>query len=528
MKLILKKTIKASKRGITFSFKDQGETKFSVGAKYRYMIDIKNKKMVIFSSENGGLKVSKKRHKDSEKPLFDIRKKEALKAFKGVEYLQVSVYEDEIIVEGFIEDKSNSNNVKDNDSNKPFINIQELIKVKKTAEVSMSKALLNKVVGDNYPGQMDIFEILSPTAFEVNVPTKNTSNSVRKTKADVVDFIKPFGEIEFPLQVVSLFSGAGLLDYGFKKEGFDIVFAIDVDEDACKTYRRNFGDYIKCHDICTYPKDKVPKAEIIIGGPSCKPFSRARGDYNTIKGQIENHKDSELIAEYIKWIKSEYSDYKIFVLENVPDLLTASDGAYLKMLKEELKDFDISYDIVNDIEQGGYQNRKRAILIGSKIGKIEVPKSLVPKKRQNTVADALNKVDESWPNYNDVSVPKEKTVERMKYVPQGGNWQCIPENLRTKAKHSNSYKRLALDGPCVTLVNYRKPVIIHPTENRILTVSEAAALSGLEKDFIFEGRLSSKQQQVGNGVPVSLGRSVARAVKEAIIKYCNKNKVCFS
>lgn len=524
-RIIEKKKIKVSKRGVTFSFRDKGKSKFSIGNYYKYIIDVKNRKMVILPTEEGkGLKISRKKTRNSQKPLFDIRNKKVLSTFEGVDYLEITIYENKILVEGYVEKESNivnriTNKIKNKILNRKTININSFLNVRKTSSILIYKDSLKMAVGNEYSQISfdEIFGSISTTTISTNISTTHNNFIVNKNKGKVLDFTKPFKNINYPLQVVSLFSGAGLLDYAFMKEGFEIVFAIDIDEDACKTYRKNIGDHIVCDDICTYPKIDVPETKIIIGGPSCKPFSKARFDYYSEKGKIENHKDSKLIMEYIKWVKSEYANYNIFVLENVPELLTASEGAYLKLIQEELSDFEISYGIVNDVEQGGYQKRKRAFVIGSKIGKIEIPQPIVPKERWKTVGEALSKVDDTWPNQKDVSTPSKETIERMKHVPQGGNWRNIPEYLRTKAKHSNSYRRLALDEPCVTLVNYRKPIIIHPTENRILTVSEAAALSGLDKNFVFEGKLSSKQQQVGNGVPIAMGRAIARAVKKPLL-----------
>ncbi|QUH21850.1 DNA cytosine methyltransferase [Alkaliphilus sp. B6464] len=541
-KFIEKKRIKASKRGITFSFKNKtnankSKTKFDIGE--HYIVDLKNNKMVILPSNGQGLKVSRKKTKTDEKPLFDIRNNEALSAFKDADYLEVSIYEDKILVEGYIEENTNTlsntiKKIKNKILGKKVIDITKLLNVKKTASMVFSRNELKMVAGDE-SFQISMDDILGSinTNIAESIPTTDNyisyTNKYTKQNAKVLDFTKSLKNIEYPLQIVSLFSGAGLLDYAFVKEGFEIVFAIDNDEDACRTYRENLGDHIVCDDICSYPKIDVPDTKIIIGGPSCKPFTKERFNYGKERGKIEDHKDSQLILEYVKWVKSKYADYDIFVMENVPDLLTASEGAYLKLIKEELSDFEISHGIVTDVEQGGYQNRKRAFIIGSKIGRVNIPEPLVSQDRWKTMGDVLAKVDDNWPNQNDVSIAREDTLERMKYVPQGENWESIPEYLRTKARHSNSYRRLAMNQPCITLVNYRKPVIIHPLEDRILTVSEAAAASGLDKNFVFKGKLSSMQQQVGNGVPIALGRSIARAVKETIIKYVqSKNNIALA
>ena len=92
--------------------------------------------------------------------------------------------------------------------------------------------------------------------------------------------------------------------------------------------------------------------------------------------------------------------------------------------------------------------------------------------------------------------------------------QTIPEEYRTESKnrHSCTYRRLAWNEPSPTIVNWRKPPLIHPLENRTLTVAEAKALQGLPKDFRICGTLGQMQQQVGNSVPVAIGEFIKRCI----------------
>jgi DNA (cytosine-5)-methyltransferase 1 len=76
------------------------------------------------------------------------------------------------------------------------------------------------------------------------------------------------------LKVVSLFSGAGGLDLGFKWANFDLIFANDIEMDACKTYEKHIGAHIVPGDINSLIKD-LPSADIVIGGPPCQGFSLA-------------------------------------------------------------------------------------------------------------------------------------------------------------------------------------------------------------------------------------------------------------
>lgn len=195
----------------------------------------------------------------------------------------------------------------------------------------------------------------------------------------------------------------------------------------------------------------------------------------------------------------------------------------LKKVISESKEYEVSSTVVMDADLGGYTMRKRAIIIGSRIGKINLPNvKVLPYK---TVKEALSKVNTEWFNYSDISKSSEKTIERMKQVPPGGNFKDIPE-LAGCNSHSGRYKRLHPDQLCPTLVNWRKLPLIHPTEDRILSVAEAIALSGFGKDFEVHGTLSERQQQVGNGVPYAIGKIIKNAVKKALDHYFHPNMLC--
>ena len=112
-----------------------------------------------------------------------------------------------------------------------------------------------------------------------------------------------------------------------------------------------------------------------------------------------------------------------------------------------------------------------------------------------------------------------KIIERYKYIGQGQNWKAIPEHLMQNYAdkgrcHSGIYKRLMASQPSVVISNYRKSMLIHPYQDRGLSVREAARLQSFPDDFYFEGPISHIQQQIGNAVPPLL----AKAVFEQIIK----------
>ncbi len=117
-------------------------------------------------------------------------------------------------------------------------------------------------------------------------------------------------------------------------------------------------------------------------------------------------------------------------------------------------------------------------------------------------------------------------IERIKAVPPGGNWEDIPRKLmqvdgkysRIEKAHSMIYKRLRKNEPAITITNFRKGMMIHPTQNRLFSVREAARIQTFPDDYVFKGGLSSKQQQVADAVPVML----AKKVSESVLKHLHQ------
>lgn len=121
------------------------------------------------------------------------------------------------------------------------------------------------------------------------------------------------------------------------------------------------------------------------------------------------------------------------------------------------------------------------------------------------------------PSQNLVSLNNELVIKRYKHIPQGGNWRDIPDYLMTNYAdkercHSGIYKRLKADEPSVVISNYRKSMLIHPFQDRGLSVREAARIQSFPDDFYFEGPISHIQQQIGNAVPPLLAKAVIQQI----------------
>ena len=181
-----------------------------------------------------------------------------------------------------------------------------------------------------------------------------------------------------------------------------------------------------------------------------------------------------MIDDYIRIVQAKRP--LVFVIENVPQFLTKEQGKYLEKVITGLSEYEISYQVVCDWELGGYTMRKRMILVGSRIGKITSPDVYLTTK--HTAGDALRKVTPDWYGFEEYSKAKPKTIEKMKQVRPGHNYKDIREMAHLD-RHSDTYYRLSMEKPAITLVNWRKVNTMPPVGNRILYIAEAASLTGL-------------------------------------------------
>ena len=164
-------------------------------------------------------------------------------------------------------------------------------------------------------------------------------------------------------KIVSLFSGAGGMDLGFKQAGFEVLLANDFEKDACNTYKKNIDNNILEGDVKNLKENDVPKnIDVLIGGFPCQGFSIAN------KNRNENDERNSLYKEMIRIIKA--SNPKIIVAENVKGILSLGKGEIFKQIQVDLKElgYDVSFSLFNTAYFGVPQFRERVIIIANKIG----------------------------------------------------------------------------------------------------------------------------------------------------------------
>ncbi len=356
---------------------------------------------------------------------------------------------------------------------------------------------------------------------------------------------------------IDIFSGAGGLSLGAEMAGIKISTAIEIDESAAQTFLRNHkgskvlqGDIQKIDPKTLHTNNKP--VFVIMGGPPCQGFSLS----NTRTRNMENKKNF-LFLEFVRFVEEIRPDW--FVLENVWGLTNINEGKTQEMIEDcfrAIEGYDnISSSVLWASDYGVPQNRNRFFMVGNKLGiDFQFP------KKQNTIitveeaigdlpslqngemldeASYTQPIEEASPyaqlmrqgsekaHQNYVSRNNDLVIERYKYIGQGQNWRAIPDflmqNYADKGRcHSGIYKRLRADKPSVVISNYRKSMLIHPHEDRGLSVREAARLQSFPDNFIFEGSLMHMQQQIGNAVPPLLAKAVFQQIIKQTKEYEHK------
>lgn len=338
---------------------------------------------------------------------------------------------------------------------------------------------------------------------------------------------------------IDLFAGGGGMTVGAKRSGVDVRVAVENNPSACLTYKANHPNatMVGC-DITEVEVVDIGKRDqplVLFGGPPCQGFSTS----NQRTRHAENPKNW-LFREFLRMVGSLRPEWVVF--ENVAGILQTDGGRFAQSFRQQLKDmgYKVAFDVLNAADFGCPQRRSRYIVIASLNAEPELPKppfAKAPPTLWEAIGDLpelLNGAMEDVLEYGSaplseyakslrsdlgkctghlVSRNADSIVARYAYIPQGGNWRDVPGMMRDpvtdrRRYHSGIYKRLMKDMPSVVIGNFRKNMLIHPTQDRGLSVREAARLQSFPDDYHFYGSIGFQQQQVGNAVPPILAKAV--------------------
>ena len=315
-------------------------------------------------------------------------------------------------------------------------------------------------------------------------------------------------------KLISLFSGCGGLDWGFKDD-YEIIWANDFDHAACQTYARNFGPHIVEGNIADIDFSDIPDADIITGGFPCQDFSMVykREGLETDRGN--------LYKQFVRAV--EIKKPKVFVAENVKGLLTANRGRAINQISKDFGKlgYRLNINLYNFADYGVPQLRERVLIVGIRHDidfYFEKPKPLYSPNNYKTAGEALKGVEKVKFN-NEHQKIKDKTREMLKLIPEGGNFASIPKDspYYVKGMISHVYRRLDRNKPSTTIIagggggtwGY------HFEEPRPLTNRERARLFGYPDNFVFEGTIAEVRKQIGNSVPPIAARVIADSLLPA-------------
>lgn len=326
--------------------------------------------------------------------------------------------------------------------------------------------------------------------------------------------------VDKKLELVSLFSGAGGMDLGFRQAGFDVVWANEYDKSIWGTYRANHNNELDTRDIRKIDSSEVPGCDGIIGGPPCQSWSEA----GTLRGI--NDPRGQFFHEYVRLLEDKQP--KFFVAENVSGMLA---NPHKEAVQNILKMFDdAGYDVfINLLNASDYevpQDRKRVFYIGFrkdlKISDYTPPSPISPKR---TLRDAIwdlrkNAVPGLEKNYTNGDACKVSNHEYMigdfssMYMSRNRvrGWDEQSFTIQAGGRHAPIHPQ----APAMVFVARDERIFAPGKEYlyRRLSIRECARIQTFPDDFEFKyQRLADGYKMIGNAVPVKLARHVAESIK---------------
>ena len=350
------------------------------------------------------------------------------------------------------------------------------------------------------------------------------------------------------IKALSFFTGAMGLDIGLKKAGIDVILACESEKFIRETIKLNNPKLKVLEDINLYTPEQIKKAaglkknekvDLIVGGPPCQAFSTAgkRLSINENRGVVFIK-----FLEIIKKLKPTY-----FVIENVRGLLSVplkhvphrkrkgklklreEKGGTLKFILDYLNKcgYKVSFNLYNSANFGTPQVRERIVIVGNKKEKLPYLSPTHSEhgnyglKSWNTFKSAVKGLHNI--NHDFVKFPEHR-IKYYKKIKEGQNWKSLTVSLQKEALGSSYFagggktgflRRLGWNKPSPTLVtDPTMPAtdLAHPELNRPLSIQEYKRIQEFPDDWKLSGSLRNQYKQIGNAVPISLGKAIGKLI----------------
>lgn len=339
------------------------------------------------------------------------------------------------------------------------------------------------------------------------------------------------------IEAIDLFCGIGGLTYGLKKAGIDVLAGLDNDESCKYAYETNNNTKFICADIVEYDFNNMKSLysknsiKILAGCAPCQTFS-------SHSFKIKNKKDDvrwNMIDHFLRGVKT--IDPDIISMENVRGITRTN---IFKIFVRDIENmgYAVSKQVINCADYGIPQDRKRLVLLVSKLGKIEIPEKTHSKKHKNikSVIGKLHKINagETYAkdNVHKTMALSSLNIKRIKQSKPSGTWRDWDKNLLPECYKKESgqtyasvYGRMSWDkvAPTITtqFTSYGSGRFGHPDQNRAISIREGALLQTFPNDYDFGENIFivTTSRHIGNAVPPELGRTIGNK----IVKYTRSN-----
>ncbi len=330
-------------------------------------------------------------------------------------------------------------------------------------------------------------------------------------------------------KALDLFSGCGGLSLGLKQAGFAVIAALDSDPLAIETYRQNHrrtriikGDISKVSARKLMRELGLEKGELdlLAGCPPCQGFSTLRNKNGSrrIRQPINNN----LLFQFLRFVRAFRP--KTIMMENVPGLAKNQRIWKFRGTLKRLGYFR-SHQVLNAVNYGVPQRRRRMVLIASRIGPIKwAPKTSRMKTVEHAIGTLPHPSRARDPLHNHPAKRTKKVMAIIRQIPQnGGSREDLPKGRQLQChRNFNGYKdiygRMSWSEPSPTItggcVNPSKGRFLHPTQNRAITLREAALLQGFPRGYRFslEKGVYPAAQMIGNAFPPLFAQKQAEQI----------------
>lgn len=317
------------------------------------------------------------------------------------------------------------------------------------------------------------------------------------------------------LKVASLFCGCGGTDVGlmgnfdflgqhYASNSMEIVYANDIDDNACNIFKENFGITPDSRDIRKVKSEELPEFDILTGGFPCQSFSISAQDPMRLGVKDERGK---LFFEMCRILRERQP--KCFIAENVKGILTANESSAFPLIIKEFEDcgYDVQYRILNSADYGVPQKRERVIIVGFR-------KDLHIDDFNFPEAKILDEAD-----YAPLKDVIETTVDENYFF----SAQAV-EGMMRKRESMNKGRAQDISKPCDTVgahlakisLNSTDPVLIQGERYRRFTPREVARIQSFPEEFELVGSEKAQYRALGNAIPPVMFWYVARAVKDEL------------